>query len=316
MARVENAQGLRYWSSYISIAIVGILLVVKLYAWLVTDSVSLLTSVVDAFVDGVAAFVTLLGVRIADRPPDQSHRYGHDKGEAIAALVQGLLLAGAAVAVFLEAISRLLTPHPLEGLELGAAIIGISVGLTAALWFFQGYVVALTGSQAVSADRTHRQSDLLLNLAILVALGVTRLTGWQRVDPLFAIGITGFMMWSASRIAREAIDTLLDHELPVAYRQRIKEIVGQYKEARGIHDLRTRSSGRRAFVEFHLEFEPRLSVEAAHGVADEIERAIKAAIPHSEILIHQEPAGIEDERLDSVLIRSRGFETGRSSGGA
>jgi cation diffusion facilitator family transporter len=240
----------------------------------------LLTSVVDSAVDLVASIVTLIGVRYAQQPPDREHRFGHGKAESLSALLQSVFLAGAAVTLIGEAVQRFLVPHPLTELETGLAIIGLSLAATVGLVTFQTYVVKRTGSQAIAADRAHYATDIAINVAVLVALGLTKVTGYERLDAIFAIGIAIYILISAWQIAEGAFAVLLDRELPDEARGRIKDIVKGHVGVRGLHDLRTRHAGDRVFVEFHLEIDPRPSAS------------------------HQEPAGIRDERLDDVVHRS------------
>lgn len=279
------------------------MIAVKLSAFVATGSVSLLTSLIDGGVDAIASGVTFLGVRYAERPADLAHRYGHGKGEALAALLQAVFLAGAAVVLVAESAHRLVDPEPLQKLDLGVYAILASLVATTLLVAFQGFVVRRTGSTAIAADRAHYATDVAVNIAVLAALILTRETGWWGFDPLFGIGISLFMAYGAASIARHATDTLLDRELPRGDRERIRSIVLDHAEARGVHDLRTRNSGDRVFIEFHLEVDGALTVAEGHRIADEIERSVCDAFKNAEVLVHQEPAGIDDERLDRRLAR-------------
>jgi ferrous-iron efflux pump FieF len=302
----EARRRLRRLAAYASIANAVVLLGAKLVAWLATGSLALLTSVVDAAVDLGASTGTVIGVRYAQRPPDREHRFGHGKAEALAAALQAVFLGGSALWLIAKAAGDLITPHALDHYAIGFAAVGASIAVTGALVLFQGHVVRRTKSQAITADRAHYRADVVMNVALVAALLLTKLTGWERFDPLFALGIALYMGWSAWRIARPAIDVLLDRELPAADRQRIKEIVTQDVRARAVHDLRTRYGGDRVFVEFHLEIDGTLTIEQGHLIADAAERAVKAAYPLAEVIAHQEPAGIVDERLDDRVHRSDG----------
>jgi ferrous-iron efflux pump FieF len=296
-----RADRLRRWSSNASFAISALLVIAKGYVWLATDSLSLLASVVDAVVDVVAALVTALGVRFAMRPADAAHRFGHGKAESLAALTQAILLFGATGMLILDSVDRLIRPHAVDRIGLGLAVIAGSTLVTGALVFFENYVAMRTRSQAIAADRMHHLTDVAANLAALLALGLTRLTGWPFFDPLFAMGIAIFFGWTAIRIAHSAAQTLLDRELPEAQRQFIIRAVMAHSAARAVHDLRTRRAGAQRFIEFHLELDGSLSLLASHAIADEVEQALKIALPGSEIIVHVEPAGILDDRLDDRL---------------
>jgi ferrous-iron efflux pump FieF len=299
----EN-RALRRLATYAGVANAVVLIGAKIFAWLATGSLALLTSVVDSGVDLAASAGTFVGVHYAQHPPDREHRFGHGKAESLAAALQAVFLAGSAIVLIAEGVARLITPQTVDRLAIGVAIVAASIVVTGGLVLFQGRVVRRTRSEAISADRSHYRADIAMNIAVLVALILTKLTGWERFDPLFAIGIAVYMAWSAWRVARRAADVLLDRELPDADRQKIARIVMQDRRARGIHDLRTRYAGDRLFIEFHLEVDGRLTVEQGHGIADGLERAVRAAYPIAEVIVHQEPAGIVDERLDDRVRRA------------
>lgn len=304
-----SSSQLRRWASYASFVVAIVLVIAKGSAWFVTDSLSLLASLIDAVIDVTAAVVTVLGVHYAARPADSMHRFGHGKAESLAALIQAVLLGGAASVLIFDGLHRLMTPQAVSQLNLGLGVIAGSTLVTACLVLFESHVTRRTGSHAIAADRSHHLSDIAANLAVLLALGLTKLTGWPRFDPLFAIVIAFFFGWSAYRIARSSADTLLDHELSSEQRQRITQLVKAHPDARGMHDLRTRSSGLVKFIEFHLELDAGLSVQDAHSIADSIECTLREALPASEVIVHIEPAGIRDERLDDRI------GSGRASGG-
>jgi len=240
-------------------------------------------------------------VHYAARPADAGHRFGHGKAESLAALIQALLLAGAVAVLGFDAIHRLIVPYAVSQVTLGLKVVAGATVLTGLLVLFETYVTRRAASAAIAADRSHHLADIAANFAVLLALGLTKLTGWPRLDPLFALAIAALFGWNAITIAHSAADTLLDRELPNAERHKIRRIVMAHRDARGMHDLRTRSSGLAQFIEFHLELDPFLSVRAAHAIADEIEGTLRACLPLSEVLIHMEPAGINDQRLDDRI---------------
>ena len=215
MAEQEKAPSLRQMASLASLAVVLVSIAVKFWAWFATGSVAMLTSALDALVDSASALVTFVGVRFAQQPPDRHYRWGHGKAEAIAALMQGLFLAGAALALVFQSIGRLIRPEPLDALGLGMWIIGLSTIAAAGLVIMQSWVLRWTGSTAIAADRTHYTTDIAVNLAVLAALAITLLTGWQRADPVFALSISAYMLWNARGITVEALRQLMDRELEV-----------------------------------------------------------------------------------------------------
>ena len=301
--RTSNT-GLRIFASRITVAVAVGFVVVKFAAWIGTGSIVLLTSAVDALVDAGASLVTYFGVRYSDRPPDREHRFGHGKGEAVAGLTQAMFLAGAALVLAFQSIERLVFPQSLTALNFGVWVIGASLAATAALVAMQSWVVRKTGSAAIAADRGHYVSDVALNAGVLVALVVTKFTGWRRVDPTFALLISGYMLWNAQQIAQEVLALLLDRELPVTERRRIRDRVLACAGVRNIHDLRTRNAGDRLFVEFHLEVDGNLTVDQGHEIGDAAEAAVAELLPGTvEVTGHLEPFGIEDDRLDHRVGR-------------
>ena len=153
-----------------------------------------------------------------------------------------------------------------------------------------------------AADRAHYLADIALNVAVLAALAVTKATGWTRADPAFALAISGYMLLNAYAIARQALEQLLDQELPREERRKIQEAVRACAGVRDIHDLRTRFSGDRTFVEYHLEVDPGLTVDVGHAIGDATEDAVRRLLPGKvEATAHLEPHGILDERLDDAV---------------
>jgi ferrous-iron efflux pump FieF len=299
-----EASHLKNLSARLTLVVAVLLVVVKLAGWLITGSMALLASAVDSLVDTSASLVTLTGVRYAQRPPDRDHRFGHGKGEAVAAFTQATFLAGAALVLAFQSVERVVFPVPLDALEIGSWLIGGSLAVAYGLAAMQSWVVRKTGSTAIAADRTHYLTDIGLNAAVLAALGVTQWTGWTRADPAFAFVISGYMLWSAYAIAREALEQLLDRELPSEDRRRIKAAVRACSGVRDIHDLRTRFSGDRTFVEYHLEVDPGLTVDVGHAIGDATEVAVQNLLPGVvEATAHVEPQGIVDERLDDAVAQ-------------
>jgi ferrous-iron efflux pump FieF len=292
---------IRQWAAYASVSVALILIVAKLAAYLATDSVALLSALIDSSVDLLAAVITLFGVRSALQPPDHDHRYGHGKAEPLAALTQSAFIGGSAVLLVYESLGRLFNPQLPQNVALAYGVLLLAIVLTTALVTFQNYVIRRTGSIAIAADRMHYRGDLMLNLAVIAALVLGQVTGSGLYDPLFAIGIATFLIYGATKIARDALDYLMDKELPDDAREHIRTIVMSHPEARGCHDLRTRSDGNCRFIELHLELDGHVTLARAHDITDDIEQRLRNGFPNAEILIHQEPAGIDDERLDKKI---------------
>ncbi|MDP9196604.1 MAG: cation diffusion facilitator family transporter [Pseudomonadota bacterium] len=295
---LQDRQGLKRLASYASIGVCVILILSKAFAFFLTGSVAILSSLLDSLMDAVASGIALAGVLHAQKPADRGHRYGHGKAEALAALAQTALITASAVLLAAASVSHLLDPQPLAHEWAGIGVMVLSIVLTCGLLVVQRHVIRKTESLAVDADHVHYSGDLLMNLGVMASLALSLFTDWTWIDPLFGLAASAYMLAAIGKVGRRSLDVLMDHELPPQDRQQIKDIVKGHPMARGIHDIRTRSAGDRVFIEFHLELDPDLTLARAHDLAHEVEDLLKAAFPHADIIIHQEPAGIDDPRMD------------------
>jgi ferrous-iron efflux pump FieF len=276
-----------------SVTVAVTLIGAKFAAWLVTDSVAILSTLVDSLLDAGASIITLVAVRHATQPADAEHRFGHGKAEALASLGQAAFIAGSAVLVLFEAVRRLIAPKPIAHEVVGIGVMAFSIALTLALVVYQARVIRRTGSLAIGGDALHYKGDLLINASVIVSLGASLIWSLGFVDSLFAIGIVVYLLWSAWQIARAALDQLMDRELSDAERRQVADLVMAHPEARAVHDLRTRRAGLSTFVQFHLELDPGITLMRAHEISDAIEERIRAAFPGAEVIVHQDPAGHE-----------------------
>jgi ferrous-iron efflux pump FieF len=287
-----------------SLSLATLLAVLKLLAAVATGSLAVLSSLIDSLADIVASAITFIAVQISQQPPDRGHRFGHGKAESLSAMAQAALVAGSAIFVLIDAARRLGDPRAVESTGLGIAVMSFAIVATLLLVWLQRRVVRLTGSQAINADSVHYRADLLTNLTIIASLVVTQRLGWLWLDPVMGAAVASYLGWHAYGIGREAVKVLMDHELPAGTRQRIEKIVSAHPEVRGLHDLRTREAGATQFIEFHIELDGAMSVAAAHQVTDAIEAELFAAFPTAEVILHQEPAGVDDARLDHRIART------------
>ena len=281
-------------ATYASVATAAVLICVKLSAWLYTDSISLLSTLIDSVLDALASIINLLAVRHALMPADREHRFGHGKAEPLAALGQATFISGSALFLVFEAGHRLFTPTPLAHTGFGIGVMVFAIVATFLLTRFQAYVVRKTGSIAIQADSLHYLGDLLVNASVIVALLLVSQMGWIWADAIFGLGIAAYILFNAWRIARGAYDMLMDRELPDEERQQIKEIVQAHPAVIGMHDLRTRASGRDTFIQIHLELDGEMTLLRSHEIADEVEAELQAAFPGAEVIIHQDPHGVEE----------------------
>ncbi|EPD6684501.1 CDF family cation-efflux transporter FieF [Cronobacter sakazakii] len=268
-----------------------LLLIIKIFAWWYTGSVSILAALVDSLVDIAASLTNLLVVRYSLQPADEEHTFGHGKAESLAALAQSMFISGSALFLFLTGIQHLITPESMRAPLVGIVVTVAALITTLMLVTFQRWVVRKTRSQAVRADMLHYQSDVMMNGAILVALALSWY-GLHRADALFALGIGVWILYSALRMGYEAIQSLLDRALPDDERQAIIDIVAAWPGVRGAHDLRTRQSGPTRFIQLHLEMEDNLPLVQAHLIAEQVEQAILSRFPGSDVIIHQDPCSV------------------------
>jgi ferrous-iron efflux pump FieF len=272
-----------------------------------TGSTAMLGSLADTTLDLIASLATLWGVWFAAQPADAEHRWGHGKGEALAAIFQVMLIAISAAAIAFRAMSRLVGPvHDTSAAGDGIAVSAIAILATFALIAWQRHVIRKTGSIAIATDNLHYQSDLLLNLSVIAALVLDQYFGLSLADPLFGLGIAAWLLLGAWRAASAAIDELLDREWPEDKRLQFVAAAAEHPELSNLHDLRTRSSGAHDFVQFHVDLPADLTVGAAHDIIDRVEQDLCRRFPGIELLIHIDPQGHVDEP-DNPLVEEDQF---------
>jgi ferrous-iron efflux pump FieF len=276
-----------------SVAVSALLVVVKGVAFFLSGSIAILGALADSAMDLIASTANLLAVRHALTPADQQHRFGHGKAEPIAGLAQALFIAASTIFLVYEAVQRIAAPMPVAYEGVGIAVMVFSIVVTFALVTFQRRVVRRTRSTAIAADNVHYAGDLLTNLGVIVGLILSAGFGWYLADPLIGLAIALVLIASAWHVLRGSYDQLMDRELSDRDRQRIKSVVLQHPEVKGLHDLRTRTAGAQRFIQLHVEMDPAISLGAAHETCDEIEAKLLQLYPGADILIHQDPYGLE-----------------------
>ena len=259
----------------------------------VTGSVAILSSLFDSIQDMMTSGINMIAVRHAVEPADKNHRFGHGKAQALGSLTQGFIITAAALFLLFESVERFCRPKELAHVGIGVVIMVIAVIMTAGLVAFQTKVIRRTDSLSIKADRAHYTGDVLMNLGAIVAMAVAYQTGWMRVDAVFGIAVSLYLMIVVYGVVRASIIMLMDTEMPRTFRRRIKEIAYAFPEVTGVYGLKTRKSGSETFVQFCVQLKQTMTLREVHDVTDKIEAEIRKTFPETEVMIHPEP-----ERID------------------
>ncbi len=289
----ERTAQLMKRAAYAAVLTALILIAAKLSAWAYTGSVSILTTLVDSLLDAGASLLNLLAISHALTPADNEHRFGHGKAEGLAALAQSAFITGSAIFLILEASQRLTEPHEVKNTGIGIGVMIFSIIMTFALTRYQSYVVKQTGSVAIQADALHYFGDIVVNISVIFSLMIGHYLDLPWVDPVFALAISFYILTYAWSIFKKALDMLMDRELLDDEREKIETLILNHAEVLGVHDLRTRVSGPDLFIQFHLELDGHISLAHSYEIAEEVDQKICVLYPHAEIIVLQEPYGIE-----------------------
>ena len=273
----------------VSLFLVGI----KTFAYFASHSVAMLASLADSALDLFTSSLNLIAIRQALTPADAEHRFGHGKAEPLAGLAQGAFICASALFLVIQAVGRILAPEPIDNSLAALVVMCIAIACAIGLILYERKVVASTGSLAVEADQTHYLGDLATNIGVVVALLLSSKLGWTLADPLIAIAVAGVMAFTALGVGRQSFHQLMDRELPDEERARIRRIAQAHAAVKNVHDLKTRTAGLSTFIQLHLGLDPQMPLAEAHAISDAVEQALLAAYPGAEVIIHQDPAGLE-----------------------
>jgi ferrous-iron efflux pump FieF len=281
-------------ASKAAIGAASLMVIAKFYAWFQTGSLSLQASLVDSMLDSLASILNFLIIRQAIKPPDAEHRFGHGKAEALGGLVQTAFIAGSAAWLLVDVAYRLFDPQDLSNVHTGNAVMLAATLLTGGLVLFQRHVVRQTGSLAIKADTIHYETDFLANIGVLLSINLSTYFNWVWLDVLVGGGIAIYIFIASAKIALTSVDILMDKELDHLTQSTIEDIIRSHPQVKGFHDLRTRTSGYRIFVQFHLDLDPDISLWEAHKIGEEVELIILEKFPIAEVIVHHDiydPAG-------------------------
>ncbi len=275
-------------ATIVSTSVAVMLVVLKLFIWWLSGSVSVLASSMDSLMDMAASLISFFAVRIALKPADEDHHFGHGKAEQLAALAQASFIAGSALYLVFYAIGDLRTGGALRSTNFAIIVMLISTLFTVCLVYFQHYVIKKTNSVAIKADATHYKMDIFVNMGVLLALFLSEL-GWNKADPVVSIVIAVIMLASVKNLGWSAIELLMDKALPEDKLEKIEEIVLADKDVLGLHELRTRQAGYHPVIQLHLDVNGNLTVKESHDIGIRVKNKLLEYLPGADILFHIDP---------------------------
>jgi ferrous-iron efflux pump FieF len=290
---IEQSGALMRGAAIASVSVSLFLVAIKTYAYFASHSVAMLASLADSALDLFTSSLNLFAIRSALTPADAEHRFGHGKAEPLAGLAQGAFISASALFLVIQAVNRIIAPEPIDNSVPALVVMCIAIACAIGLILYERKVVAKTGSLAVEADQTHYLGDLATNIGVVVALLLSSGLGWTLADPLIAIAVAGVMLFTAFGVGRQSFHQLMDRELPDEERARIRRIAQSHEAVKNVHDLKTRMAGLSIFIQLHLGLDPKMSLAEAHAISDAVEEALLQAYPGAEVIIHQDPAGLE-----------------------
>ncbi len=297
----------------LSVASNTTLILLKVIAGTLTGSVAILTEAVHSSVDLVASLVAFVSVRKAEEPADESHRYGHERMEDLAAAIEGVLILVGSAAIAFEAIRRLVQGGRTHTLGLGIAVIAVSAGVNVIVSSILARRGETTGSPALAGDAAHLRTDALSSATVLVALVLVDATGLQWIDPVAALLVSGVIVITGVRLLTGAGQVLVDHALPEEQVAAIRKAIEAYGATHGVvgyHELRSRRGGSQRYVDVHIQFRSGTSLEGAHRTAHQLQDEIASALGGADVLIHLEP---EDRVRPGETLAARTDAAGRES---
>ena len=299
--KTNNSAFLKKSAVIASISVAVLLSAIKLLAALYTDSLAILSSFVDSITDVASSLITLFAVYISLKPANCDYRYGFGKTEAVSAILQAAFISVSAAFIVYDGIDRIFHPVELNQTGVGIAVMCLCMFITLLLILFQKMVAKKTSSLAIIADSAHYTADLATNFAIISSLAVSNYFNLYWFDTMAAVFVALYLFYQAYDLGKNSFYMLVDKELDEKIRTDIGNLIIQTSGVMGFHDLRTRDLGGKYIFEFHLEIDGNLSLYKAHEIAENVEKNIIKKYPSAQIIIHEDPFGIEENRLDNSL---------------
>jgi len=272
------------------IIISALLIIFKIYGFSQTNSVSILASLLDSVMDVVISLINITAIIYATKPADDDHKFGHNAIEDIVGLIQATFIATSALFIIYKATSNFSHAQTISNNMDGIAVMAISTAALFLIIAYQRITIKKTNSIIVKSDSLHYTSDILTNIVIIVSLIITTNPKLRLVDPILALLIASYIIYSAYEIGKKCFDNLMDKELEDKELKEIQQIITSLAGVKGYHKLKTRRSGNRIFIQTHIDIDKSLSFIQAHIITDKLEEDLLAKYQNSEIIIHSDPS--------------------------
>jgi ferrous-iron efflux pump FieF len=266
-----------------------ILIVTKTIAYQDSGSVAVLGSLIDSVMDLLVSVVSFAAIRLSLIPADDDHRFGHGKAEALAGVVQAVVITISALLLIFESIKKFIEPAKIKNPDQGIMVMVLAIVLTLGLVLYQKYVIKKTGSIAIEADNLHYKGDLVMNALVIVALYMGSTLELVYADPIFGFLVGGYLIYNVLQLGIKSVDILMDKEMSDLMRDQITALVFSVPQVQSIEEIRTRTNGKDSFIQFHLKLDGHMSLNEAHNITDEIEEKVMEKFKNTEIIIHPEP---------------------------
>ncbi len=282
-------------ATYFSVSTAALILIMKIYAWVITNSAAVLASLIDSALDITSSIITMIALKFSLIPPDDNHRFGHEKIQDLAVFGQATFFIASSIFVIFSAIDHLHHHVIVSNHKIGIYIMLFSILATSFLMIYQHYVISITNSNIIKADKLHYATDLLANLTVIVSIYTS--SKYWFLDAVFAMIIGIYLFVGAFKILRSALVNLLDEEFSKTEKLKIFEIIDKHKDANNIisiHDLKTRKAGNKHFIQFHLVMDGKKNLKDVHSITEIIEHELLNEFGEAEVIIHQDPDDYEE----------------------
>jgi ferrous-iron efflux pump FieF len=282
-------------STYVTVSGVSLIIIAKIYGCIITGSVTMLASLVDSLLDVCVSIMNLVAVHYSLQPADQEHRFGHNKIEDIAVFLQSGFFAASGVFLIYASLVNFFNGDVATRSGEGIEILFFSLIVTVVIVTTQRYVMKFTKSNVIAADSMHYFVDLISNICAIIGIFIVTYWHLNIFDNITAILIAFYIIFNAIKMFKDAFNNLMDHEMSKENRKIIIDIIANNKKVLGFHDLKTRNAGIKSFIQIHLELDKNMTINQAHTIAIEIENEIVKKFPNAEVIIHQDPEGVEED---------------------